>query len=77
MGLFIDLIRNFGSLYKMGLISLIQKMGLFISLNQGLGKGALIGMGPFDLRWRTTLCSGWVWEFQVPEYNVSLPPCQE
>lgn len=45
MGLFVDLIRNFGSLYKMGLISLIQKMGLFISLNQGLGKGALIGMG--------------------------------
>jgi len=26
-------------------------------------------MGPSDLRWKTTLCTGWIWISQVPGYN--------
>jgi hypothetical protein len=27
-------------------------------------------MGPSDLRWKTTLCTGWIWISQVPGYNA-------
>lgn len=43
-------------------------MSRFISLIQTF-RGVSIGMGPSDLRWKITLCTRWIWKFQVPGFK--------